>query len=257
MDALLDIKKYYVRDLVEQGKRMDGRKFDEYRPINIDVNAIPNANGSAKVTLGDTIVYAGVKLDVGQPYPDTPNEGVFMVGTEFSPIADKDFYSGPPTPQAIEVGRVVDRGIRSAEIVDTEKLCIEPGESVWMAFVDLHVVSNDGNLIDASALAAMAALKSAWVPKYEDGSIVREKAMDFPISGDVVELTYSKISNNYILDLTKIEEAASEGRITFGADGKNVYSTQLAESLHVGSDELLDLLDAAMKKSKDLLSLLR
>ena len=48
--------------------------------------------------------------------------------TELVPFASPMFESGPPREDAIELARVVDRGIRHSEIVDKKKLCITPGK---------------------------------------------------------------------------------------------------------------------------------
>ena len=48
--------------------RLDGRSLEEYRkPIKIETNISNMAEGSAKVTIGETVVIAGVKMDVGEP----------------------------------------------------------------------------------------------------------------------------------------------------------------------------------------------
>jgi exosome complex RNA-binding protein Rrp42 (RNase PH superfamily) len=42
---------------------------------------------------------------------------------------------------------------------DTEALCVVAGERVWQLRVDVHILDHGGNLIDAAALAAIAALQ--------------------------------------------------------------------------------------------------
>jgi exosome complex component RRP42 len=102
----------YVRKLVEENMRIDERKFEEFRPISIETNVIKNAEGSARVKIGNSHVLAGVKMSVGQPFSDTPDEGVLIVNAELSPIASPTFEAGPPREDAIEIARVTDRGIR-------------------------------------------------------------------------------------------------------------------------------------------------
>ena len=72
--------------------------------------------------------------------------------------------SPAPSPQSIELGRVVDRGIRESGCIDMEALCIVPGEKVWGVMIDIHVLSDGGNIFDACGLAAIAALRTAVVP---------------------------------------------------------------------------------------------
>ena len=63
-----DIEKKAVRDMmIKEGKRLDGRKFDEIRPIWSEVDYLPSAHGSALFTRGETqslsTVTLGTKLD--------------------------------------------------------------------------------------------------------------------------------------------------------------------------------------------------
>ena len=58
------LKKSQIIELLKDGKRLDGRSFDESRELSIDVNVIPKAEGSARARLGDTEVVAGVKVPV-------------------------------------------------------------------------------------------------------------------------------------------------------------------------------------------------
>ena len=74
------IDREFISDLLRKGERLDGRAFDEYRDIEIEVNVVAaKAEGSALVKMGNTTVVAGVKVLVGEPYPDAPDEGVTMV----------------------------------------------------------------------------------------------------------------------------------------------------------------------------------
>jgi len=103
-------------------------------------------------------------MGIGEPFPDTPTTGVMSTAAEFVPMASPDFESGPPREDAIELARVVDRGVRESQVIQLEKLCITPGEKVWLVFIDIHILDYDGNLFDAASLAALAALLTTKVP---------------------------------------------------------------------------------------------
>ena len=147
-----------ISQMLEKSKRLDERGLTEYRELKIEEGIIERAEGSAKVLLGKTEVLVGVKIETGEPFPDTPNEGVLTVNAELVPLASPSFEPGPPDENSIELARIVDRGIRESKTVDNTKLCIEPGKKVFVIFVDVYVLNHDGNLIDASALAAVSAL---------------------------------------------------------------------------------------------------
>jgi len=123
----------YLQKLLNEGKRLDGRKILDYRkPLKVEYGISKTAEGSAKVTLGETEVLAGVKLEIGTPYPDAPDKGTIMVGAEQLPLSNKDFESGPPSESAIEWARITDRAIRESGTIDFKKMCITPGEKVWV-----------------------------------------------------------------------------------------------------------------------------
>lgn len=65
-----------------------------------------------QVQLGQTRVLAVVKGEITQPYPDRGNEGSLSIFTEFSPMGDPAFEPGRPSDMAVELGRIIDRGLR-------------------------------------------------------------------------------------------------------------------------------------------------
>jgi len=102
------IKQKFILNLLNNKKRVDNRDFIEYRKIKIKYGHIPNADGCAEVQLGNTIVIAGVKLDLTNPYPSEPDRGTLIVNAEFPPVASPDFEPGPPDENAIELARIID-----------------------------------------------------------------------------------------------------------------------------------------------------
>lgn len=69
-------------------------------------------DGSSEVQLGQTHVMGFVTSQLVQPYRDRPNEGTLAIYTEFSPMADPSFEVGRPGESAVELGRIIDRGLR-------------------------------------------------------------------------------------------------------------------------------------------------
>jgi len=150
-------------------------------------------------------------MNVGTPYSDSPGKGNMMVTSELLPLSSPRFENGPPKFPAIEVARVIDRGIRECGFIDFDKLCIKEGEKVWTVFIDIYSINDDGNLLDAAGIGAVAALRNAKIPKYDeeeekvlfgeltDKSLPIKK--DFPIS-----ITFHKVGKNIIVDPTREEE---------------------------------------------------
>lgn len=241
-----------IKKILNEGKRLDKRNFLDYRKIRVEKNIIPKAEGSASVRFGNTCVIAGIKIELAQPFPDNPNEGILVVNAEFPPIAHPEFEPGPPNEYAIELARLIDRLIRESKMINLEKLYIEEGK-VYGVFVDIHIISNDGNLLDASALASIAALHSTKIPKYENGSIIRDEFIfDLPVKFKPVYVTIGKINDNYILDLTNEEEQVVSNLIAFGIrDDETIVSIQKLKGTFKFS-EIENLVDLALEKSKEL-----
>jgi len=209
------IKRDYIYKLAEQGKRVDGRNFDEYRKIEIETGVVSKAEGSARVKIGNTQVMAGIKMDVGEPYSDSPDSGVMTTAAELIPLASPDFEAGPPREDAIELARVVDRGVRESEVIELDKLCIEPGEKVWIVFIDLHILDYDGNLFDAASLACLAALSTAKVPaeRFELG-----EDYPLPLKEPPISCTSVKFNNVVVVDPVLDEEEIADARLTVATD---------------------------------------
>ncbi len=245
----------YVLRLIEHGKRLDGRKLDEFRKVEIKTNVSVKAEGSAEVRLGNTRVIAGVKLGVGEPYPDTPNQGVLITSAEYLAMAAPEFEPGMPKEDEIELARVVDRGLRESHAIDFEQLCIEPGEKVWTVFVDIFVVNHDGNLVDASALAAISALLNAKIPALdEEGNIDRSKMeRTLPVRDIPVAITFRKHGDKLIVDTTAIEEAALPGKftVTTKANG-NICAMQLSDGITMKKEEIITATKLAQKYAMDI-----
>ncbi|MFH1589319.1 MAG: exosome complex protein Rrp42 [archaeon] len=253
-----DIKKHINKSL-KQNIRMDGRKNDEFRKIKIETGIIATAEGSARVTCGDTEVIAGVKMSLGTPYPDKPNEGVLMTGAELHPMSNPTFESGPPKEGAIEVARVIDRGIRESGTIDTKKLCIKAGEKVWMISLDISPINMDGNLIDIGALAGMAALKNAYFPEMKDGVVdyKHKSKKSLPISKTPIEVTILKIGENFIVDPTFEEEGMADARLTVAVlEDDGLCAMQKGGDSPLSEAEVSLMVDLAIKKSKELRKLL-
>jgi len=215
-----NLTKETLRKMFEDGKRFDSRELLAFRELSIDFNVSNKSEGSARVKLGKTEVIAGVKLEIGEPYPDSPNKGNLMVSGDLLPLASPRFESGPPGFDAIELPRLVDRAIRASDILDFSKLVVENGKKVWTVIVDVYPINDDGNIIDAAALAALAALRKARFPSLDsEGKInYKEKSSPLPLAQEISPLSFSfyKLGDSLILDPTREEEEACDLRITFG-----------------------------------------
>ena len=150
----------------EAGVRVDGRRCLEPRELAVAFG-LEGELGSVQVRLGETKVLAVAAVELVEPYPDRPTEGILQFFTELSPMASPAFEPGRPSEAAIELMRLLDRALRKSQAIDVEALCVVAGKHVWSIRCDVTVLDHRGNLTDASLLAAVAALKHLRLPAIE------------------------------------------------------------------------------------------
>jgi exosome complex component RRP42 len=136
--------------------------------------------------------------------------GVIITNVELVPLASPSFEPGPPDENAIELARVVDRGVRESGAIDLSQLTLPDGK-VWLLFIDVHVLDHDGNLMDASALGALAALLDTKTPseRYDYGPDTPLPIKEYPVAVTAVDL-----DGEIMLDPSLDEETIASSRIT-------------------------------------------
>ena len=250
------IKQKRIAELISKGRRLDGRGITDYREIKLETGVIERAEGSARVRLGKTEVMVGTKIEVGEPFSDAPNQGVLTVNAELVPLASPTFEPGPPNENSIELARVVDRGIRWSKAIAVEELCAVRGKKVFIVFVDVYVLNHDGNLIDASALASLAALLNTKMRKYEvKGSEVEIKSgyTQLPVRNYPIAVTFAKINDKLVVDPSLEEEQIMDARLTIttGKDGK-ICSVQKGGYGYFTKEQILEAAKMAKEKAEEL-----
>jgi exosome complex component RRP42 len=250
------VKQKQIAQLVAKEKRLDGRELTDYRETKLEQGIIERAEGSARVLLGKTDVMVGTKIEMGEPFADTPNEGVLTVNAELVPLASPDFEPGPPDESSIELARIVDRGIRESKAIDVEKLVIEPGKKVFIVFVDVYVLNHDGNLIDASALAAVAALMNTKLSNYEieDGEVkIKTGYQQLSIRKHPITVTCAKIGDKLVVDPLLEEEQVMDARISIAIDDDdNICAIQKGGSGYFEPKQVFEAAKIAKEKANEI-----
>ena len=256
-EIISNIERKRILELLSQGKRLDGRGLKDYREIKVERGFVETAAGSALVSIGGTKVATGVKVEVGEPYPDRPEDGALVVNAELTPLASPTFEPGPPDEYSIELARVVDRGIRESKMIDLEKLCLVPGKKVLVVFVDVYVLGQCGNLFDASELASVLALMDAKMVNYVVGKGGEVKAKDkrvpLPVINYPVSVTMARIGGDFAVDPSLDEETVADARITVTTDKDgNICAVQKGGVGVFSMDEIMKAVDIAVEKSQEL-----
>lgn len=195
--------------LPENGRilRGDGRGPGEVRKIKISLGRWHNgAECTVQWGMGTrvTALVTGILLP---PSPDRPSEGTVSLSVDLSPMASTSFAHARPattTPGMSSTGELSsitdeaqkllsNRILRSLErtlliggALDTEALCVQSGAWVWRLNVNVTVLDDAGNLLDAAVLAAVAGLRHYRKPQVETRG---EFASPLLIDSDVREPT--------------------------------------------------------------------
>jgi len=246
----------YSTKLISEGRRLDGRKFDQYRDIVIEKGLVGPADGSARVRFGNCEVIAGVKLSVGTPFPDTPDKGALMIEVEFLPLSSQEYESGPPSIDSIEVSRVVDKCIRESECINMKDLCIEEGEKVWILSIDIVPINSDGDLFDISSLATLIALENTRFPALKNG-VVDYKAEStknkFSLLQKPILVTVYKIGNEFLVDITADEKKLVDARLGVTVlEDESICALQKGGDVALSSEDIDKMLSLALNKAKEL-----
>jgi len=248
--------------MLKDGKRLDGRAFDEPREISIETDVIPKANGSARVRLGDTEIITGVKIQPDKPFPDLGDKGIFICTAEILPLAHPDAETGPPTPDVIELARVVDRGIRESGMVDLSQLVLEKDKSVIGIFADNSVIDHDGNLFDACAYASTAAILSCKIPKWEIQNdkpvLIEGQESNAPITTIPASVTMARIRDHILVDPNSDEWQCMDARITIttNSDG-NICALQKGHSDGFTFEQLIKCSELAVSVGRKIREILK
>jgi len=249
-NVISEIKKDFIYNLLLKGERVDGRTFDQYREISIQRDVIRKAEGSALVKIGSSQVLVGVKMQPGEPFSDTPNKGVIITNAELVPLASPSFEPGPPNEVGIELARVVDRGVRESKAVDLEALCIVPGKQVWIIFIDVHILDDCGNILDAASLGAIAALMSTKVPaaRFGLGEDYILPIRDIPIATTAIEF-----NDVLMFDPGVDEEAIANTRLTILSTVEgNICGSQKSGTGMLKPEQIYRIIDIACEKAKEI-----
>ena len=255
-DLTAKIMRNKVYNLLLQDKRIDGRHPKELRPISIQTNLLSKAEGSALVSMGSTKILTGIKVELGTPFPDRPDEGTFTVNAELLPLASTSFEPGPPDERGVELARVVDRSIREGGVLDLKKLCLVEGEKVYIIFIDIYVLDYDGNYFDPSLISALAALATTKIPRYEivDGKPQKtEEYFSLELNSLPFTVMVGVLGERFLVDPQMEEEKVLDVSMIIGTDEKgNITCIQKNSPGQVPISLMDEILETVIEKTGEI-----
>ncbi len=182
--------KRLIHDLAREGKRIDGRSPDQMRPIRMEVGVLSNADGSALVAYGDTVVIAAVygPREVHPRHLALPDRAVLRVRYHMTPFSTPDERKRPePTRREIEISKVIRQALEPVVLLEQfPRTAID---------VFIEILQADGSTRVASITAASLALADAGVP----------------MKDVVIGVSVGKIGDLIVVDLNRYEDAYGDG----------------------------------------------
>jgi exosome complex component RRP41 len=141
----------------ENGKRLDGRIWNELRPIKLEVGVLKNADGSAHIEWGKNKITAAVygPKEVHPKHQVLPDRALLRSRYHMAPFSVDERKNPAPSRREIEISKVIREALEPAVIVENyPRTAIE----VWV-----EVLQSDGGSRVAGITAASLALADAGI----------------------------------------------------------------------------------------------
>jgi len=178
--------------------RLDGRKPSESRPIRLSFARCHNRSECVVRFASGTRSAASVRAElVPPPNADRPNDGQVKFNVDVGPMGCMGYevvdrpVSNYGAGDAVDGGqaggggggdapyaqrlksnrilRILERTLLIGGAMDAEALCVQSGTWVWRLRVDVSLLDDGGNAVDACVLAAVAALRHYRLPEVNIG----------------------------------------------------------------------------------------
>lgn len=232
--------------------RVDGRKAEEMRPINITRNYIKHAEGSVLIEIGDTRVICTASVEDRVP-PFLRNAGSGWVTAEYSMLPRatatrniREAARGKVGGRTYEIQRLIGRALRS--VVD---LGVIGERTIWL---DCDVIQADGGTRTASITGAFIALCDAL-----NFLLEKQEIACLPVREFLAATSVGLASGVALLDLNYQEDAAIDVdlNVVMTGSGHLVEVQGTGEEATFSRQELDTMLDLASSGIEQLIAVQR
>ncbi|MCF8885331.1 MAG: exosome complex exonuclease Rrp41 [Nitrososphaerota archaeon] len=182
------MKSNEVKLIREDGRRLDGRAFDELRPLKIEVGVLEKCDGSAYVELGKTKVYAAVfgPREVHPKHLALADRAILNCRYHMASFSVDERKPLGMTRREIELSKVIREALESVVFLEEfPRTCID---------VYIEVIQADGGTRTAGITAGSLALAEAGIPMIDL----------------VAGVAVGKINGHLVLDISDIEDKYGE-----------------------------------------------
>ena len=228
--------------------RMDGRAFDELRPVKFETDFVKFPEGSVLVTCGNTKVLCCASVE--ERAPRHVPEGTGWVTAEYSMLpranrerSRRDISKLKLSPRSAEIQRLIGRSLRAA--VALTKL---PDLTIT---VDCDVLQGDGGTRTASVTGGFIALALACRKLVADGVLASS-----PIRHQVAAVSAGIVDEQPMLDLCYEEDSSAQVDLNcvMNDDGQLIELQGTGEGRAFSVDEQRRLVDLCQKGIRELMA---
>lgn len=242
----LQMNSSIIKSALSSDTRLDLRKMHDFRKLTISYSS-----NVLSLTLGKTRVIASLSIQIVLP-KSSPNEGYITTSLTCS------------SPLTNHIQYIIDSAIIKSQCVDLESLCIVAGEKVWNVNVDLVVLDDVGNIVDAVILAAIAGLVAFKRPetavignrvqvyKMEDKPFVHLSIHHIP-----VPTTFALFGDLVVVDPSIEESLAADGEMTVLVNAQGQVCGIFTAGIEVGVDVIVKCCRIAAVKAIDVTRIVR
>ncbi len=230
--------------------RVDGRLPAQMRPVNIDINYLATAEGSALIRVGNTRVLCAATVEDSVP-PFLRNSGKGWITAEYSMLpratatrTPRESTKGRVSGRTHEIQRLIGRSLRA--VADLSAL----GER--SVYIDCDVLQADGGTRTASITGAFVALSLAVKRMMATGAIKRSPLRDY-----VAATSVGLYKGQAMLDLCYEEDSKADVdmNVVMTGKGRFVEVQATAEQQAFGDDEMASLVALARGGIAELVTL--
>ncbi len=212
----------------ENGKRVDGRKKYELRPLKMEVGVLKNADGSAYVEWGKNKILAAVygPREIHPKHLQRPDMAVLRVRYNMAPFSVEERKKPGPDRRSVEISKVIRGALEPALILEMFP------RTVIDVFIE--VLQADAGTRVAGITAASLALADAGVP----------------MKDMVAACAAGKIDGEIVLDLNKDEDNYGEADVPVAIMPLKNDITLLQMDGYLTKEEFMEAVKLAIKGAK-------
>lgn len=212
--AIKKVTAHHMRQMVlKEGKRCDGRKPEDVRPIYIDMGLLPRTHGSTLFTRGETQSIAVCTLGgetMGQRYEDLNSEGIrrFYLQYTFPPYCvGESGRMGPPGRREVGHGKLAERALTAA--------VPSKDDFPYTLRLESNITESNGSSSMASVCGGCLSMMNAGVP------------IKRPIAGIAMGLILEGENYAILSDILGVEDALGDMDFKITGDDKGITAFQL------------------------------